>query len=54
MSFLNQDLTLHQLHKEKNHNCEHCETTELDIVKEWYAKQWISYRLYLKLTGLPF
>jgi hypothetical protein len=27
---------------------------ELQLVKEWYAKRWISYRLYLELMDLPF
>lgn len=27
---------------------------ELKLVQEWYLKRWISYRLYLKLTQLPF
>lgn len=27
---------------------------ELNIIQSWYLKHWISYRVYLELSGLPF
>ena len=54
MSTFNQDTTIHEMnHKTKNFNCELC-TDEFEIIKGWYQMKWISYKEYLRLTGLPF
>lgn len=40
----------HTLQNFHHYTCEPC----LKIVESWYAKRWINYPTFLKLTNLPF
>lgn len=51
---INEDLTLHLKHREPNPNCEQCDEKVLKIAQRWYLENWITYKQYLALTGLPF
>jgi hypothetical protein len=51
MSYENQEFTEHQLHHNKQKGCEMCYEKELNILKDWFLKDWISHMEFKRLTG---